>query len=311
MKKEVPSRTAEAAAAWRAAESFRSEDVRVCYDPLAKHFLGPKYRLVCRFRLLTKIGLWYAELVAPGAAGEIVARTRYIDDYLGTCVHNGIEQLVILGAGYDSRAYRLGELLKNIKVFELDHPTTQRIKKAKIKSLFGFFPDNITYVSIDFGKEKLCHTLLENSYDDNLKSLFILEGITMYLTAEAVNEILSFITENSGSGSSIVFNYIFRSMVAGTCKLEGAKRWRRTHERIGEPPTFGIEEAAVHRFLSDRGFYRVKNVTSEALQKAYSQGGMRKEKYLLGSDSSTQLLGLGEKLTDAGPHHLFAKQVVS
>ena len=97
MKEGKPSRTAEIAAAWRAAESLRPEDDRVCYDPLANYFLCTTYTIIGKCRLLRKIGLWYADRVAPGAAGEVVARTRYIDDYLKACIDDGIEQLVILG----------------------------------------------------------------------------------------------------------------------------------------------------------------------------------------------------------------------
>ena len=86
--------------------------------------------------------------------GAIVARERYIDDYLQSCIDDGLEQLVILGAGYDSRAYRF-EKLKRVKVFEVDHPATQRVKVARLKEALGELPENVVFVPIDFTKETL------------------------------------------------------------------------------------------------------------------------------------------------------------
>ena len=135
MKKGRPSATAEGNAALRAAELLRPLDERVCYDPFAKDFLGIRFGIVVRSRLLTKIALWYAEQIIPGAADSLVVRTRYIDDYLEKCIDDGIEQLVILGAGYDSRAYRFKRLRGKVKVFEVDHPATQ--KHAKWGQVFN------------------------------------------------------------------------------------------------------------------------------------------------------------------------------
>jgi methyltransferase (TIGR00027 family) len=272
MKEGKPSATAEANAAFRAAESLRPEDERVCYDPYAKDFLGTKFGIILKSRLFTKIALWYAERVIPGAPSGVVARTRYIDDYLEACIDDGIEQLVILGAGYDSRAYRCDRLKGKIKVFEVDHPDTQRAKVEKVKKIFGFLPDDVVYVPIDLDKRKLDEGLFESGYDRNLKSLFIWEGTTQYLTAEAVDETLAFVSNNSGKGSSIIFDYAFQSALDGTLHHEEAKKWRAAFERRGEPPTFGIEEEAIEEFFFRRGLYQVKNVTTEFLESSYFKG---------------------------------------
>ena len=272
MKEGKPSATAEANAAFRAAESMRPVDERVCYDPFAKDFLGTKFSIMRKSRLLIKIALWYAERVIPGAPGGVVARTRYIDDYLEACIDGGIEQLVILGAGYDSRAYRVDELKGKVRVFEVDHPDTMRAKVEKVKKIFGFLPDDVVYVPIDLDKRKLNEGLFQSSYDKNLKTLFIWEGTTPYLSAEAVDETLAFVSNNSGEGSSIIFDYAFQSALDGTLCHEEAKKWRAAFERRGEPPTFGIEGEALEEFLFKRGFYQVKNVTTEFLESSYFKG---------------------------------------
>jgi methyltransferase (TIGR00027 family) len=280
MKEGKASRTADLAAVFRAAESMRPEDQRVCYDPLAKHFLSGIFSILARSRLLTKVGLWYAERVGPGGVGNKVASTRYIDDYLQTCIDDGIEQLVILGAGYDSRAYRFDELKGKVKVFEVDHSSTQKTKMEKVEKILGSLPDNVVYVPIDFEKQKLDERLFESGYDRNLKTLFIWEAVTCYITAEAVDETLDFVAKNSGEGSSIIFDYIFQSVVDGTCELEGAKEARKEVARRGDPFTFGIEEGTIEEFLSRRGFYQVEIANGEFLKHAYFKGKNQHRKLL-------------------------------
>jgi len=278
MKKGKPSATAEGNAALRAAEWLRPEDERVCYDQFARRFLGLRFGVVVRSRLLTRIALWYAERIIPGAADSLVARTRYIDDYLKQCIDDGIEQLVILGAGYDSRAYRFDELRPRVRVFEVDHPDTQQAKIQKVKRIFGSLPSHVTYVGLDLDEKKLGEGLLKAGYRKDKKTLFIWEGVTVYLTPEAVDETLAFVAENSGKGSSIIFDYAFQFALDATSDSEEAKKWRKAYERRGEPPKFALKEDEVEEFLSKRGFYQVKSVSMESLENVYfrSKGISRK-----------------------------------
>ena len=278
MKKGKPSATAEGNAALRAAEWLRPEDERVCYDQFARRFLGLRFGVIVRSRLLTRIALWYAERIIPGAANSLVARTRYIDYYLKQCIADGIEQLVILGAGYDSRAYRFDELRPRVRVFEVDHPDTQRAKIQKVKRIFGSLPSHVVYVGLDLDEKKLREGLLEAGYRKDKKTLFIWEGVTVYLTPEAVDETLAFVAENSGKGSSIIFDYAFQFALDATSDSEEAKKWRKAYERRGEPPKFALKEDEVEEFLSKRGFYQVKSVSMESLENVYfrSKGISRK-----------------------------------
>jgi methyltransferase (TIGR00027 family) len=279
MKEGKPSWTAEQVAICRAMESTKPEHERVCYDPLAQIFINDKFKIRGRISPLVKIVYWYlAERRFPGAASEAILRTRYIDDYVNECIRSGIEQLVILGAGFDSRAYRFNELKGKVKVLEVDHPATQRLKIERLKKVFMSPPDHVVYVPIDFSKEKLEKRLYESGYDENLRTLFIWEGVVAYLTAEAVDETLAFVAKNLGEGSSIIFGYIFKSVVDGTCELEEAKKVREYNARGGEPFTFGIEEGTIDEFLSSRGFYQVENVTQEELKKAYFKGKNERRK---------------------------------
>jgi len=275
------SRTAEETTISRVIESFAPEGKRVCYDPLALEFLSEKrrasYRNIQKSRFLTKLLLWTLRRDAGGTKAESVARTRYIDDYLQACISDGVKQVVILGAGNDSRAYRF-KGLEELKVFEVDHPHTQKRKMANVKRVFGDLPRWVTYVPLDFEKEQLAEKLLASGYKRDLRTVFIWEGVTMYLTAEAVDRTLSFVAGTSDRGSSIIFNYLHRSVVDGTCRLRWAKKLRSKCQRMGEPLTFGIEAESIEEFLAVRGFSQVKRVTSSFLTSLYFKGPNAKRK---------------------------------
>jgi methyltransferase (TIGR00027 family) len=223
--------SAEVSAAYRAAEWEKPENERICSDPIAQYFLGFPFTIVGRIpppigRALTKIAFAYAEHLTPGNPGYVVARTRYIDEYLRTCIHEGIEQLVILGAGYDSRAYRFEELKGKVKVFEVDHPATQTAKMRKVENALESPPEHIEYIGVDFDTESLDECMSQSEYRLSLKTLFIWEGVTMFITADGVDATLDFVKRSSGEGSSIIFDYILKSVLDGTCEFEEAEKWR-------------------------------------------------------------------------------------
>jgi methyltransferase (TIGR00027 family) len=272
MKEGRARRTADIAIMYRAAERLKRPEDRVCHDPFAERFLSGAYRWLGSNDITARMGLWYAERISPGARGWTVARHRFIDECLKQCVADGLDQLVILGAGYDARAYRMEELRHNIRVFEVDHPDTQQAKKAKLTKLLGSLPDSVVYVPLDFEKDRLDVRLFESGYDSQQRSLFIWEAVTMYLVPEAVDETLAFVANNSGSGSSIVMDYIFKSVVDGTCDLYGAAGFSKQVKRRGDPLRFGIEEGTAEKFFNDRGFAILKNATSDFVKSAYFRG---------------------------------------
>jgi methyltransferase (TIGR00027 family) len=278
LKEGKASLTAELTTAARAAESMRRRDRRLCYDPLARELLGRPFRMVARSPLLTRFVLWIAERLAPGVPGEVLSRTQYIDDCLKARIDDGIEQLVILGAGYDSRPYRFEELKGRVRVFEVDHPATQEVKRRRIQRLLGHLPDGVVFVPIDFESERLDSKLLGNGYDRNLKTFFIWEGVSYYLTASAVDETLGFVVSNSGSGSSIVFDYAYEKVLEGASEAKQITRALAAWERVAAPLTtaehfvFGIDEGTIEEFLSARGFSQIVNINHDFFESAYFKG---------------------------------------
>ena len=266
---EKPKYTAEAVAAWRAAGA-KEKDERVRNpDFLAVKFLGLKFYLISRFPPLTKLALRKFEKVVPGGYYFHIVRTKHIDATLGRAIEAGLEQLVILGAGYDSRPYRFRDQLKGVRVFEVDLPGTQARKEQRLAKLFGTLPDWVTFVPIDFNTQRLDILLPESGYDPRRKTFFIWEGVCMYISPEAVDEALSFVSHHSGPGSSIVFDYIYRTVVDGTCDYYGAREVLKYVTKIGEPYLFGIEEGKAEQFLSQRGFQLVTNFGPQQLEQMY------------------------------------------
>lgn len=272
VKRKKPSKTAETIAVVRMSESRKPEDERICYDPYAIRFISQE---VLDFATHNpekyKAFIARNERLVPGASNSIVARVRFFDDIVKSSINDGIEQLVILGAGYDTRAYRI-EGLDEIKVLEVDHPATQSIKIEKITEIFGSLPDHVTYVPMDLELDKFGQQLLESGYNKSLKTLFIMEGLLMYLSPEIVDQILSFVVHNSGKGSAIIFDYIPLSVVDGTCEFEAGQNWRNGVMAVGESFLFGINDGKIQSFLVQRGFKNIRNMNSEDYKKAYFHG---------------------------------------
>ena len=269
MSERDPRKMAAQIAGVRAAETYLPENERVFQDPYAEYFLSEDERGDLSNLEKLRAGLAMYDQMMPGVNGAIVARIRFIDEYLLDCIKEGFKQVVIIGAGYDTRAYRFPEVKDNLKVFEVDHPATQQIKVLKIKEIFSALPDHVIYVPVIFGVDRLDKNLLENGYNPDLKTLFIVEGLLMYVPPPAVDGLLSFVVNASGPGSSLVADYFSDSVIEGTSPLKEAQVLRQFVENEGAPLQFGIEESKVEAFFKERGFQAVTNVTSASCKGKY------------------------------------------
>ena len=238
------SRTATVVALWRATESSRSASTRLFEDPFAPAFLGWRFRWALHLSRLPVVraalpwslidGHW------PGSRGTVVVRTRYIDDVLGEALRRGVEQAVILGAGFDSRAYRIPGI-EGTRVFEVDHPLTQAKKKDVVARRLGTLPPHVTLVSIDFSRHTLDTVMLSSGYRREAKTFFICEGVTHYLPARAVDAVFRYVAQSAAVGSRMVFAYIHRAILDGAVTFVGADQTLATVRRAGESYTFGFD----------------------------------------------------------------------
>jgi methyltransferase (TIGR00027 family) len=203
MESTTASRTAEYMALCRAMESARARGKRLFTDRFAIHFLRLSLRgvaLLCKAPFFAEAIAWYADRRVPGARTSAIARTRLIDDVLLQALTDGIRQVVILGAGFDCRFYRLAGIDRVIG-FEVDHPATLAEKLLRLQDITRELPGNVRYVEIDFDRQDLAEAVERSGFDRGQPSIFVWEGVTNYLSGEAVDAVLRYV---SGCASGTV-----------------------------------------------------------------------------------------------------------
>ena len=254
MREGYASRTAQQNALFRALESLRSPDTRICHDPLARHFLGWPLTLAMCIAAVPGGARFVSSFIDrrwPGVRASVVARTRLIDDVLTGALANDIDQVVVLGAGFDSRAYRLPGL-RAIAVFEVDHPDTQAAKQRVLQRLFGVLPGHVRFVGLDFARDTLTSRMGLAGYRESARTFVLWEGVTNYLTAAAVDTTLRWCSRQA-PGSLVLFTYVHRDVLTNPSSFAGTKNLFASLERAGERLTFGMEPSMVPQYLAERG----------------------------------------------------------
>jgi methyltransferase (TIGR00027 family) len=244
-----------------------------CDDYLAKLFLGRKYRLLARIAVQPLVRR-ILELVAPGSYGFAIARTRHFDEVLLAECRAGIEQVVLLGAGYDSRPFRFRGALAKVRVFEIDHPGTQARKRGMLECAATPSPENVCYLPVDFNRQSLQEALADAGFSPAKRTLFLWEGVSYYLPQRVVQGVLDFVS-SCADGSSIVFDYAIRRFVDGDTSTYGGKQVARWLERIREPFLFGLDPAETSGFLQRHKLHLVSDLGADELERAYlkTRGG--------------------------------------
>ncbi len=271
MKPGEASKTAEYNALFRAIESSRRpRHKRLFEDSLSPGFLGRltyAYRL-SRLPLLGRLVPWYIDRKWPGVRPSAIGRTCWIDDQLRAALRDGICQVVILGVGYDCRAYRIAGI-ERTRVFEIDHPSTLDVKVKHLKHLLSVIPAYVTFVGVDFDRQDFAAVLRTSGFDRNIATFFIWEGVIHYLSAGAVDLTLRSIASLSAPGSRLVFTYIHRGLLDGSVHFGDLRRIPSTLTKSGETWTFGFHPDELAQYLAERGFSLVTDVDSIEYRKRY------------------------------------------
>src|SRR5262249_9563224 len=266
------SRTAIVVTLWRAKESLRAATTRLFDDPFAAAFLGWRFRWALRLSRLPVVGAALPWSLIDGhwsgSRGTVVVRTRYIDDVLAEALEKGVEQVVILGAGFDSRAYRIRGM-ERIRVFEVDHPMTQAEKQDVIRRQLGATPPHVRFVPIDFSTHTLDAVMPGAGYRSDVRTFFICEGVTHYLSAGAVDALFRYVASHSAVGSRMVFTYIHQAILSGSVTLAGAAKTLTAVRRAGEPYTCGFDPVELPRFLTARDLMLIEDVDARAYRERY------------------------------------------
>jgi len=264
---------AEGIALQRYGESILPEDTRIFYDPLAVHFLDPGMVAWARDHPAeTRAMVEEVERSTPGWSNSIRARVRYFDDLAERAARDGVRQMVVLGAGYDTRAYRISAVKDVVRVFEVDRPPILERKTEVITRVLGAVPDHVTAVPLDLEHEDLWKRLTRAGFSADLSTLFVLEGLLMYLPREAVERLLDGIARHAPEGSSLLFDCVPQSLADGTLEQEGARNILAYTVERGEPILSGFAEGEVEPFLARLGFSGVTVVTSSEYGRMYYHG---------------------------------------
>ncbi|MEW6737426.1 MAG: SAM-dependent methyltransferase [Acidobacteriota bacterium] len=263
MKQSQASRTAEFMALFRALESFRPSNTRLFQDRFAQGFLKPSLQIVAQLSRIPLFGSLVPFLIDrqwPGARASGIARTRFIDDMLVKSLQEGIEQVVILGAGFDCRAYRIPGI-EAVDVYEVDHPATLMAKHKYLQLMLNTVPSHVTFVEIDFNQQRLAEVLAASGFLPSRRSFFIWEGVTNYLSEDAVDTTLRFIS-TAAPASQLIFTYIHRAVLDNPAQFDGTENLIHLLQQEDEPWTFGLYPDQIPSYLETRGFQLVDDIGS-------------------------------------------------
>lgn len=241
MKAEKTSRTAQYMALFRALETKRDVNDRLFSDPYAIDFLDSKLRFATRLSKFGPVKNYIQNTIQkkiPGAFSSGIARTKYIDDLLQNAIQNGIKQVLILGAGFDTRPLRL-DFLKSIPVIEIDHPNTSNFKIQIYKNSLGELPENVQFLQIDFNQQNLDQLAVQNDINFSLPTAVIWEGVTNYLSADAVKSTFEFISKFA-KNSIVIFTYIHKEILENPKSFLGGEKLLKDLNELEEQWTFGF-----------------------------------------------------------------------
>ena len=266
--------TAQGVAKQRLIETIAGPEKSVINDPYADKFvIGSGVIKLMGHRL----NVWLSSKLAPGFHEHLISRTRFIDDLIEKSAKEGIEQYVILGAGYDSRANRLN-LTPSLKIFEVDQPEVSDIKLSKLpKDLPNL--ENITYVNVDFSYQSLSEQLLTAGFDQTKSTIITLEGVSQYITKEAVSSTireLSLITKDARSIFFLSYVDELLNKDPAACFGKGypnpskkANLIQTLSAKVGEPWISFYRDEEIESILAENGYSMKENVTLEDLNSLY------------------------------------------
>lgn len=197
--------------------------------------------------------------IPKGLYEYVIARTKYFDNVFIEAAKNNIDQVVFLGAGYDSRSYRFSDLITKTKIFEVDTKPTQEHKISLLHKNKININERIEFVPVDFEKGNLFDLLNECGYDKIKKTLFMWEGVTFYLSNNVVVQMLKTIKENSSSGSRLCFDF---QTITNNDELIKT-------DLEDETIKFGIKNDQIEIFVSENGYRIVEHVNARDMEKMF------------------------------------------
>jgi methyltransferase (TIGR00027 family) len=281
-------------------------------DYLAEPLLGDPSSFDIEHSSIRALGLSYDDAMKDvevvSTVRMMLVRTRFIDEALARAVAGGATHLVILGAGFDSHAYRCQELLASVRVFEVDRPATQAFKKQRVRDVLGGPPANLTFVPMDVQHDDLADVLRSHGHDQSHRTFFIMEGVTMYVPEDGVRATLRYVAAHP-PGSAVVFDFMYRPMVEMMKNIDWASvpdAFKPYVQRFldlirDEPWVFGIPVGGERTFLGEVGL-ELRDALAIGGEESIARYATRADGTQVGAQALADgLARMAQRAREAGP----------
>jgi methyltransferase (TIGR00027 family) len=252
------SETAIIVASLRALSNFEEDPMLNCNDPYAGLFLPEEKGVPIKDHKTREL---IKKAIPKGMYEYVIARTKYFDLIFNRAVNQEFRQIVLLGAGFDSRPYRFGDVLNRVKVFEVDMSATQKYKLSLLKDKTDL-ARKVKYVSSNFEENDLFERLKQHGYSQEEKTMFLWEGVTFYISRVSVIRMLMEIRNNSAPGSQICFDFQTIGNTDGLIKT-GIEE---------ETIKFGIEEGHIRDFVESNQYDLIEHLSSTSIEQKFFIG---------------------------------------
>ena len=257
--------------------AVRASHLRWCPDPIfsdeyAIAMVTPFWRLVANNRLLNRLVVDVLLRTLKPTHTVIIVRIRYTEDRLWEAISAGVRQYVILGAGLDTFALRSRGRADRLRIYEVDHPASQEMKRSALERIAGGVPSNLNLVPVDFEADRLDDALIAAGFNPAAPAFFAWLGVTCYLTREAIAATVDQIAAVSAPGSSLVVDYRYPRRLVPAAGEALVEKMERFVARRGEPmlSAYSPEEFAAQ--MEHAGFVESDSVSPEELVRRYLQG---------------------------------------
>ncbi|NOK58684.1 MAG: hypothetical protein GFH27_549301n288 [Chloroflexi bacterium AL-W] len=207
--------------------------------------------------------------ILPGVSIHTAVRKRWIEEQVFHEIDQGCTQVIVLGAGFDTLAYRLHHQFRDVRWWEIDHPATHQVKRQALTT-HGKLHPNLTFLPVDFTRQSLANVLATTQlYDPHARTIFIAEGLLMYLEESDVRTLLHTIQTSSGPNSSIVGS-VLAPKPDGHLGVQKANWFIHLGLKLaGEPFKWGISADDLDIFMNDNAFEDVKVARTSVVVQSY------------------------------------------
>ncbi|MQA93556.1 MAG: SAM-dependent methyltransferase [Streptosporangiales bacterium] len=242
-----------------AAEQYTPAERRIVHDDLAARFIPAGLRAAIRVPAVRRLLVAATERQATGIWGSMLCRKRYADDRVAEAVREGPEQLLVLGAGLDTRAYRLAG---DLPVVEVDLPANIADKRARVEAVFGRVPPNVTLLPVDFETDDLAALL-----DLDRPTMIVWEAVTQYLTENGFRKTFALLSK-AAPGGRLIFTYVLADFLDGSHSY-GAERAYHEYVIKHRIWRFGLLPGEVAPLLREYGWTETEQVGPEEYRARY------------------------------------------